>query len=65
MTNSSPRRDESPVTDGPVIRDHPELEADEVRPNMPGPTRDTRSPLVIAGIVVLVIVIVIVVLAFL
>ncbi len=61
MTNSSPRRDESPVTDGPVIRDHPELEADEVRPNVPGPTRDARSPLVIVGIVVLVIVVAIVV----
>jgi len=65
MTNSSPRRDESPVTDGPVIRDHPELEADEVQPDVPAPTRDVRSPLVIVGIVALVIVVVIVVLTLL
>ncbi len=58
MTNPDPLR-----TDRPVMGDHPELETDEVQRLEPVRTRDVRSPMVIAGIVVLVVVVVIVILA--
>lgn len=58
MTNPDPLR-----TDSPVMGDHPELETDEVQRVEPVPTRDWRSPMMIAAIVALIVVVVIVILA--
>ena len=58
MTNPDPLR-----TDAPVMGDHPELETDEVQRVEPTPSRDMRSPMMIAGIVALIVVVVIVILA--
>jgi hypothetical protein len=56
MTNPDPLR-----TDSPVMGDHPELETDEVQRVEPVPSRDWRSPMMIAAIVALIVVVILVI----
>jgi hypothetical protein len=56
------RRTTRPATDGPVMGDHPELEADDVQRAEPVNDNDGRSPLLIVGIVALVILVVVILL---
>ncbi len=63
MTDPTPQGPDRPATDGSVMGDHPELEADEDQRDEPVRARDWLSPLVVAGIVGLIVVVVIVLLA--
>jgi hypothetical protein len=58
MTNQALLR-----TDRPMMGNHHELETDEVQRVEATPSRDMRSPLMIAGIIALIVVAVIVILA--
>jgi hypothetical protein len=56
------RRTTRPATDGPVMGDHPEMEADDMQRVEPVGDDEGRPPLLIAGIVALVIIVVVILL---
>jgi hypothetical protein len=60
MADSTPQRDRSTLNDGPVMGDHPDLEADETYRPLPVADGDDRSrQLWVAGIIALVIIVIV------
>ncbi len=56
------RRTTRPASDGPVMGDHPDLEADDEQRSEPVADDNGRSPLLIAGLVALVLLVVVILL---